>query len=639
MTGHLLVLGSLHAADRHALAAAHSDAATRKPSGSGRISSAFIGFLISLPLVTGFDKSLSGFQFAEQCGLDSLDRRHVLDRHRRHQPAAGDADDLMGFLAILSSWSAIQDRVKEYYAMFLLLQVGMLGVFMSLDFFLFYVFWELVLVPMYFIIGIWGGAAEALRRHQVLHLHRGRLGADAAGHPDALLPVPRAVRRLHLRDLEADERSTCRSTCSVGCSGRFFLGFAMKVPMFPFHTWLPDAHVEAPTAGSVILAGVLLKMGTYGFIRFSLPLLPKASIDPFIVQMLAVLSIIGIIYGALVSLMQKDWKKLVAYSSVSHMGFCTLGIFALTPNGLSGSVIQQINHGISTGMLFLIVGVIYERRHTREISEYGGLANVMPGYAVVFAIAMLSSAGLPLLNGFIGEFTILAGRVRSQPDLGGVRSSGRRPRRGVPAVALPAHDARQGDQSEEREPARPELPRVGDLRAADRAVLLDRPVPEAVLRHSGQAGSADCYARPARLLPAAPAATDAGRGSFGAGGDPRSRHRSRGGCAMNEYYTSLDHFVLLPAIMLALFGCAVMLFEFLLSPGEKQRRWLLALAFIGLAFTGRALWMQQVAVNEGCQVRGFPRLAGGGWVLAVVQLDFPCVLGDRTIDLLSISGD
>ncbi len=189
----------------------------------------------------------------------------------------------------------------------------------------------------------------------------------------------------------------------------FFVGFAIKVPMFPFHTWLPDAHVEAPTAGSVILASVLLKMGTYGFLRFSLPLLPQASIDRTIVQILAALSIVGIIYGALVSLMQQDWKKLVAYSSVSHLGFCTLGIFALNPNGLAGSVIQQVNHGISTGMLFLIIGIVYERRHTRDIAEYGGLAHVMPKFAVIFAIAMFSSAGLPLLNGFIGEFTILQG--------------------------------------------------------------------------------------------------------------------------------------------------------------------------------------------------------------------------------------
>src|SRR5690349_12327366 len=179
--------------------------------------------------------------------------------------------------------------------------------------------------------------------------------------------------------------------------------------MFPFHTWLPDAHVEAPTAGSVILAAVLLKMGTYGFIRFSLPLLPQASAVALIVQVLAIVSIIGIIYGALVCLMQKDWKKLIAYSSVSHLGFCTLGIFALTPNGLAGSVIQQINHGISTGALFLIIGVLYERRHTRLISEFGGLSTPMPNFAAIYMIATLSSLGLPLLNGFIGEFVILRG--------------------------------------------------------------------------------------------------------------------------------------------------------------------------------------------------------------------------------------
>jgi NADH-quinone oxidoreductase subunit M len=189
----------------------------------------------------------------------------------------------------------------------------------------------------------------------------------------------------------------------------FFVGFAVKVPMFPFHTWLPDAHTEAPTAGSVILASVLLKMGTYGFLRFSIPLLPDAAKDPKVIAVVSILSIIGIVYGALASLMQKDWKKLVAYSSVSHLGFCTLGIFALNPAGISGSILQQINHGISTGMLFLIVGVVYERRHTREISEYGGLLKVMPIFTLVFGLAMLSSMGMPPLNGFIGEITILQG--------------------------------------------------------------------------------------------------------------------------------------------------------------------------------------------------------------------------------------
>jgi NADH-quinone oxidoreductase subunit M len=189
----------------------------------------------------------------------------------------------------------------------------------------------------------------------------------------------------------------------------FFIGFAVKVPMFPFHTWLPDAHTEAPTAGSVVLASVLLKMGTYGFLRFSLPLLPATARNPTVVTIVAVLSMIGIVYGALASLMQKDWKKLVAYSSVSHLGFCTLGIIALNPDGISGSIIQQINHGISTGMLFLIVGIVYERRHTRDIAEYGGLLKVMPIFTLIFGLAALSSMGMPPLNGFIGEITILGG--------------------------------------------------------------------------------------------------------------------------------------------------------------------------------------------------------------------------------------
>ncbi|HZT40431.1 MAG TPA: NADH-quinone oxidoreductase subunit M [Bryobacteraceae bacterium] len=367
-----------------------------------------VGFLISIPLVTGFDKSQTGFQFVEKAdwipsigatytiGIDGISLLLVM------------LTTLVGFLSILSSWSAIQERVKEYYAMFLLLQTGMIGVFVSLDFFLFYVFWEVVLIPMYFIIGIWG-AERRLYAAIKFFLY------TAAGSVLMLLGILVLYFQYHSEfGVYTFEISKLMNMSLPVAIQRWvfwalFLGFAVKVPMFPFHTWLPDAHTEAPTAGSVILAGVMLKMGTYGFIRFSLPLLPKAAIDPFIVKTLAVLSIIAIIYGALVSLMQKDWKRLVAYSSVSHLGFCTLGIFALTPNGLAGSVIQQINHGISTGMLFLIVGVIYERRHTRMISDYGGLAKVMPNYAVVFAIAMLSSAGLPMLNGFIGEFTILTG--------------------------------------------------------------------------------------------------------------------------------------------------------------------------------------------------------------------------------------
>ncbi|MRR52661.1 MAG: NADH-quinone oxidoreductase subunit M, partial [Rhodocyclaceae bacterium] len=301
--------------------------------------------------------------------------------------------------------------------------VGMVGVFISLDFMLFYVFWELVLVPMYFIIGVWGGPRKLYAAIKFF------LYTLAGGVLMLLGIITLYLQYLGQTGIATFEIAQLMNTQMPMWMEQlvfwsFFLGFAIKVPMFPFHTWLPDAHTEAPTAGSVILAAVLLKMGTYGFIRFSLPLLPQASSDRMIVNVIAVLSLIGIIYGALVSLMQQDWKKLVAYSSVSHLGFCTLGIFALNQQGIAGSVIQQINHGISTGMLFLIVGVIYERRHTREIKEYGGLAHVMPNYAIVFAFAMLSSAGLPLLNGFIGEFSIMQGAFQANMAWGAFAVTG-----------------------------------------------------------------------------------------------------------------------------------------------------------------------------------------------------------------------
>jgi len=370
------------------------------------------GFLVSLPLVTRFQAGGAGFQFAERAnwiaalgahyaiGIDGISLLLVM------------LTTLMGFIATLCSWRAADDRVKAYYAMFMLLQTGMIGVFVSLDFFLFYIFWELVLIPMYFIIGIWGGPRKL---YAAIKFFLYTLAGSALMLLGILTLYFTHFAQFHFYSFEISELLKVQLPQGWGFGSEqwvfwlFFVGFAIKVPMFPFHTWLPDAHVEAPTAGSVILAAVLLKMGTYGFLRFSLPLLPRASADQTVVQILAVLSIIGIIYGALVSLNQKDWKKLIAYSSVSHLGFCTLGIFSLNPNGIAGSVLQQINHGISTGMLFMIVGVVYERRHTREISEYGGLAHVMPRFAVIFAIAMLSSAGLPLLNGFVGEFTILQG--------------------------------------------------------------------------------------------------------------------------------------------------------------------------------------------------------------------------------------
>ncbi|HUS08116.1 MAG TPA: NADH-quinone oxidoreductase subunit M [Bryobacteraceae bacterium] len=372
------------------------------------------GFLASLLLLQRFDRNAPGFQLVEKyewipslgvkyfVGIDGISLLLVL------------LTTLIGAIAILSSWNAIESRVKEYYTILLVLQTGMIGVFVSLDFFLFFVFWEVVLVPMYFLISIWGGPRKL---YAAIKFFLYTLTGSVLMLLGGLVLYFQYYKQFGFYTFDITELMKLQLTPGMEqwVFWLFFLGFAVKVPMFPFHTWLPDAHVEAPTAGSVILASVMLKMGTYGFIRFSLPLLPKASATPVIVQIMAVLSIIAILYGALVSLMQKDWKKLVAYSSVSHLGFCTLGIFALNQPGIAGSVLQQINHGISTGMLFLIVGVMYERRHTREIAEYGGLAAVMPNYAVVFAFAMFSSAGLPLLNGFIGEFTILQGAYAVNP--------------------------------------------------------------------------------------------------------------------------------------------------------------------------------------------------------------------------------
>jgi len=378
------------------------------------------GFLISLPLVAMFWalRFEPGFKFIEGTpnnwipsigagyvlGIDGISFLLIM------------LTTLLGWISILSSWTAIENRVKEYYVWFLILQTGMLGVFMALDFFLFFVFWEAMLVPMYLLIGIWGGprklyaaikfflytlAGSVLMLLGILFLYF---------HHHALTGIYTfSLTALYQTAPKIYSDPAYGPTIATLLFFAFFFAFAIKVPMFPFHTWLPDAHVEAPTAGSVILAGVLLKMGTYGFIRFSLPFFPDVLMHTKVRSWMITLSIIGIIYGALVSLMQKDMKKLVAYSSVSHLGFCTLGIFALTPLGLSGSVLQQINHGISTGALFLIVGILYERRHTREISEYGGISNVMPVYATITMIMFLSSMGLPLLNGFVGEFTILQG--------------------------------------------------------------------------------------------------------------------------------------------------------------------------------------------------------------------------------------
>jgi len=372
---------------------------------------AAVDFLISLPLFFQWDTSLAGFdeRTLERLnwipsigvqyifGLDGISVLFVL------------LTTLLGLISVISSWSAIKDRVKEYYVFLLVLQTGMLGVFMALDFFLFYVFWEVMLVPMYFLIGIWGGsnklyAAIKFFLYTLFGSVLMLLGILAVYFYYGASTGVYTFDITLLHGLGADPQFF---ELSKWVFWAFFIGFAIKVPMFPFHTWLPDAHTEAPTAGSVILAGVLLKMGTYGFVRFNLPMLPEATrlYAPYVLA----LSVIGIIYGALVAMVQRDWKKLVAYSSVSHLGFCMLGVFALNVNGLNGGILQMINHGLSTGALFLIVGIVYERRHTRLISEYGGLSKQMPVFATIFMVIMLSSIGLPALNGFIGEFTILAG--------------------------------------------------------------------------------------------------------------------------------------------------------------------------------------------------------------------------------------
>ncbi len=365
-----------------------------------------LGFLVSLPLWFWYDPLDPDWQFVERLqwipsigaeyhlGVDGFSSLLIL------------LATLMGFLAIMSSWTAITERVKEYYVFLLLLQVGMIGAFVALDFLLFFLFWEVMLVPMYFLIGIWGSDR---RLYSAIKFFLYTLVGSVVMLLGilALYFYQHSLTGIYTFDVTEFHQLGVPAEIQFWVFLAFFLGFAIKVPMFPFHTWLPDAHTDAPTAGSVILAAVLLKMGTYGFIRFSLPILPEAS--HYFVPMIVWLSIIGIVYGALVALAQSDWKRLVAYSSVSHMGMVMLGMFALNPVGITGSIVQQINHGISTGALFLLVGVVYERRHTREISEYGGLSKVMPVYAAIFLIMTMSSIGLPALNGFIGEILILQG--------------------------------------------------------------------------------------------------------------------------------------------------------------------------------------------------------------------------------------
>jgi len=373
-----------------------------------------LGFLVSLPLWFGWANAPVdefGFRFGMEANwIDAIGVKYIVGVDGITMLLIL-LTTMLGLIAILSSWTAITTRVKEYYFFLLLLQTGMIGVFVSLDFFLFYVFWEVMLVPMYFLIGIWGSgrklyAAIKFFLYTLLGSVLLLLGILAMYFYHGKMT---GVYTFDIRLLQAMGAWAEWFDLQYWIWLAFFVGFAIKVPMFPFHTWLPDAHTEAPTAGSVILAGVLLKMGTYGFLRFSLPMMPDATkyFLPFAVG----LSIIGIIYGAMVALVQKDWKRLVAFSSVSHLGFVMLGVFALNYQGLTGGVLQMVNHGLSTGALFLIVGLVYERRHTRLIADYGGLWKVMPIFAVFFMVAMLSSIGMPGIpgNGFVGEFTILMG--------------------------------------------------------------------------------------------------------------------------------------------------------------------------------------------------------------------------------------
>jgi NADH-quinone oxidoreductase subunit M len=372
----------------------------------------FIPFAIAVYLFFIFDPANPDYQFVEKfqwinaintyyfLGIDGISLLLIM------------MSTFIFPLSIFASWNSIKIRQKEFYFLVIILDAALIGVFASLDLILFYIFWELILIPMYFIIGIWGADDRVYATVKFfLYTMFGSLlmliGIIWLGF--LCMPV--------LGEFTTDLTRLVTVAFMLPMDKQmylfilFTLSFLIKVPLFPFHTWLPDAHVQAPTAGSVVLAAVLLKMGTYGLIRFSLPLFPAAFIE--LTPYIATLAVIGIVYGALLSIVQKDAKKLVAYSSVSHLGFIVLGTFALTVEAMQGSVIQMINHGLSTGALFIIVGIIYERRHTKLISEFGGLMKVMPVFAVIFMIVVFSSIGLPGLNGFVGEFLILLGSFNS----------------------------------------------------------------------------------------------------------------------------------------------------------------------------------------------------------------------------------
>ena len=378
-------------------------------------------FLLSLPVVFGFDSAVAGMQFVERhawipaygidyyIGVDGISLWLLM------------LTTFIMPITILSTYEAVGKNVKEFMIFMLLLEVGMVGVFLAIDLFLFYIFWELVLIPMYFLIGVWGGERRIYAAIKFfLYTFAGSVLMLVA--IMALYFYQHRVTGVYSFDLMRLYDLNIPVKLQFWMFAAFFLAFAFKVPMFPFHTWLPDAHVEAPTSGSVILAAVLLKMGTYGFLRFAMPLFPVAAVD--LTPAVATLAVIGIVYGALVSMVQKDIKKLVAYSSVSHLGFVMLGLFAMNLQGIEGGILQMVNHGVSTGALFLIVGIIYERRHTRLIEEFGGLSKLLPVFAVCFMIVTLSSIGLPGMNGFVGEFLILLGSFKANRVLTVIAASG-----------------------------------------------------------------------------------------------------------------------------------------------------------------------------------------------------------------------
>ena len=368
-------------------------------------------FLFSLPVWFRFNSQTAAMQFVERydwfpsygityyVGVDGFSLLLIL------------LTTLLTPICVLATWTDIERRVKEFMICLLALMSGMLGVFVALDLFLFYVFWEVMLIPMYLLIGVWGNPARRIYAAVKFFLFT-MFGS-------LLMLVAILVLYFHYGQTTGTYTFDLLKMYGLAIPFHmqfwmflaFGLAFAIKVPMFPFHTWLPDAHTEAPTVGSVILAAVLLKMGTYGFLRFNMPLFPQAAL--YFVPLFSILALIGIVYGALVSMMQKDLKRLIAFSSVSHLGFVMLGLFTFTMPGVQGGIIQMINHGLSTGALFLIVGMIYERRHTRMIADFGGLSTPMPIFAAIFMVVSLSSIGLPGLNGFVGEFLILLGAFKT----------------------------------------------------------------------------------------------------------------------------------------------------------------------------------------------------------------------------------